>query len=116
LKSKKANSTTPTSWKLSLHVDFEPEFLALSEDIQNQLLTVAKAIQIAGPKAARPLVDTLTGSKHANMKEMRFTSGDGTQIWRAAFAFDPKRSGVILVAADKQGISEKLLQASYRKG
>ena len=100
------------SWELFLHDDFEPEFLALSEDMQNELLKRAKAIEIAGPKAGGPHVDTLTGSKHANMKEMRFTSPDGTRIWRAAFAFDPARSGVILVAANKQGVSEKLF---YRR-
>lgn len=111
MNSKKAVSPQPT-WKLFLHVDFEPEFSALSEDIQNELLKLARAIQIAGPKAGRPHADTLTGSKHANMKEMRFTSSDGSQVWRAAFAFDPTRSGVILVAANKQGMSEKLF---YRR-
>lgn len=110
MNSKKAVS--PHSWELFLHDDFEPEFFTLPEDIQNELLKLAKAVELAGPKAGRPHVDTLTGSKYANMKEMRFTSPDGTQIWRAAFAFDPVRSGVILVAADKQGMSEKLF---YRR-
>ncbi|PHV08582.1 addiction module toxin RelE [Janthinobacterium sp. BJB412] len=93
---------------MSLHDDFEPEFEALAPDIQEQLLALARAVEIAGPKAGRPHVDTLKQSKHANMKEMRFTSSDGRQVWRAAFAFDPERQGIILVAADKQGISDKL--------
>lgn len=38
------------------------------------------------------------------MKELRFDAADG--VWRAAFAFDPKRRAIILVAADKSGISE----------
>ena len=39
------------------------------------------------------------------MKELQFDADDG--VWRAAFAFDPKREAVILVAADKSGGSEK---------
>jgi len=39
------------------------------------------------------------------MKELRFDADDG--VWRAAFAFDPTREAIILVAADKSGGSEK---------
>jgi hypothetical protein len=39
------------------------------------------------------------------MKELRFVAGDG--IRRVAFAFDPKRKAVLLVAGDKSGGSEK---------
>jgi hypothetical protein len=47
----------------------------------------------------------LKGSKHANMKELRFDAADG--VWRIAFAFDPKREAIMLVAGDKSGGSEK---------
>jgi len=49
-------------------------------------------------------VDTLNGSKHANMKELRFDAAGGA--WRAAFAFDTVRQAVILVAGDKTGGSQ----------
>ena len=39
------------------------------------------------------------------MKELRFAAADG--VWRVAFAFDPKRKAILLVAGDKSGISEK---------
>jgi hypothetical protein len=52
----------------------------------------------------RPHVDTLKGSKHANMKELRFDAADG--VWRAAFAFDALRQAVVLVAGDKSGESQ----------
>ena len=38
------------------------------------------------------------------MKELRFESGGG--VWRLAFAFDPLRNAVLLVAADKRGKSQ----------
>jgi hypothetical protein len=37
------------------------------------------------------------------MKELRFDAADG--VWRVAF--DPKRQGILLVAGDKSGGSEK---------
>jgi hypothetical protein len=39
------------------------------------------------------------------MKELRFEAADG--VWRVAFAFDPVRAAVQLVAGDKSGVSEK---------
>ncbi len=42
------------------------------------------------------------------MKELRFTAHDGREVWRAAFAFDPERSAIVLVAGEKQGKSQDL--------
>jgi hypothetical protein len=39
------------------------------------------------------------------MKELRFSAADGE--WRVAFAFDPQRTAVLLVAGDKSGGSQK---------
>ncbi len=39
------------------------------------------------------------------MKELRFKADDG--VWRLAFAFDPKRKAMLLVAGDKSGTSQK---------
>ncbi len=96
------------SWKVFLHDDFDAQFEVLADDVKDNLLAAANAIQIAGPKAGRPHVDTLGGSKHANMKELRFTAHDGREVWRAAFAFDPERQAIVLVAGDKQGASQAL--------
>ena len=51
-------------------------------------------------------MDTLNGSKHANMKELRFDADDG--VWRVVFGFDPKRKAILLTAGDKVGVNEKL--------
>src|SRR5438477_3393904 len=58
-----------------------------------------------GPQLGRPRVDTLNGSRHANMKELRFDAADGA--WRVAFAFDRVRNAILLVAGDKSGGSER---------
>ncbi|MFT3817295.1 MAG: type II toxin-antitoxin system RelE/ParE family toxin [Rubrivivax sp.] len=94
-------------WEVEFHDDFDPEFDALSADVQDELLATAKAVQRLGPEASRPHVGTLGNARHPNMKELRFTANNGAEVWRAAFAFDPRRKAIVLVAADKQGKDEK---------
>ena len=93
------------SWDVDIGDEFEPEFDALHEDVQAEILALAKVLEQLGPQLGRPRVDTLNGSSHANMKELRFDAADG--VWRVAFAFDPKRKAILLVAGDKSGVSEK---------
>jgi hypothetical protein len=93
------------TWQVSFHDDFAAEFDALAEAVQDEMLAHAKLLEQFGPQLGRPRVDTLNGSRHANMKELRFDAADG--VWRVAFAFDPKRRAVLLVAGDKSGGSEK---------
>jgi hypothetical protein len=102
-------------WKVTFHDDFDPEFDALSPDVQDELLAVAAAVQELGPAAGRPHVGTLVNPKHPNMKELRFKANNGAEIWRAAFAFDPHREAIILVAAHKQGIDPKQFYKDFLK-
>jgi hypothetical protein len=93
------------SWIVAIGDEFAPEFDALPEDVQNEILALARLLQQFGPELGRPRVDTLNGSRYANMKELRFSAADGE--WRAAFAFDARREAILLAAADKSGRSEK---------
>jgi hypothetical protein len=70
-----------------------------------EAFALARLLQQFGPQLGRPREDTLKGSRHANMKELRFAAADGE--WRVAFAFDTKRKAILLVAGDKSGGSEK---------
>jgi len=93
------------SWEVRFHDEFEPEFDALPEDVQDEALAQAKLLEQFGPQVGRPRVDTLSGSHYANMKELRFDAAGG--VWRVAFAFDPIRRAILLVCGDKSGGSEK---------
>ena len=93
------------SWDVEIGDEFKPEFLALQEDVRTEILALTRLLQQFGPQLGRPRVDTLNGSRHANMKELRFSAADGE--WRVAFAFDTKRKAILLVAGDKSGFSEK---------
>lgn len=63
-----------------------------------------------GPQLGRPEVDTLRDSQYANMKELRLDADRG--VWRVAFAFDPRRRAILLVAGDKRGADQ---QRFYRR-
>src|ERR1700693_386296 len=92
-------------WAVEMADEFEPEFDTLPEDVRTEILALSLVLEEFGPQLGRPRVDTLKGSRHANMKELRFSTADGK--WRVAFAFDPKRKAILLMAGDKSGGSEK---------
>ena len=92
-------------WEVEFDDEFEPEFDELSEAVQDKAYAVFGVLRQFGPTLGRPRADTLYESKHANMKELRFSVGK--EEWRVAFAFDPRRIGVLLAAGDKAGEDEK---------
>ena len=89
------------NWRVQIAEEFEPEFFALQLEVQDAILTMTRLLRQLGPQLGRPQVDTLNGSRHANMKEMRLSAAGGE--WRVAFAFDPVRHAILLVAGDKSG-------------
>lgn len=92
------------SWRVELHGAFDPEYDRLNEAVKDELLAKLRLVAEFGPALGRPHVDTLAGSRHANMKELRFRADRG--VWRVAFAFDPERKAVVLVAGDKTGVAQ----------
>ena len=92
-------------WSIGMCPEFTVEFGMLEMEVQDELLAQLQLLACCGPALGRPRVDTLKGSRHSNMKELRFSVGNG--VWRIAFAFDPSRFAVLLVAGDKAGISER---------
>jgi hypothetical protein len=92
-------------WLVEIGDEFDPELEELPLEVQEELAAMIRLLQKFGPQLSRPRADTLKKSKHANMKELRFDAADG--VWRVAFAFDPQRKAILLVAGDKSGGSEK---------
>jgi hypothetical protein len=74
-------------------------------DVVDEILSHVTLLEAFGHQLGRPRVDTLKGSSFHNMKELRFDAAQG--VWRVAFAFDPARKAVLLVAGDKSGVSQK---------
>lgn len=98
------------AWQVIFHDEFLSEVADLDSEVRRELLSMLAILEENGPMLGRPHADTLSGSRHANLKELRFNADGG--VWRAAFAFDPKRRGVILVAANKSGVALRRFYAS----
>jgi len=94
------------SWSAYFHPKFEAEVNELPAAVQDGLAAALAPLRKFGPSLGRPEVDTLNGSKFANMKELRFRADGG--VWRVAFAFNPRRNAILLVAGDKSGVSETM--------
>ena len=94
-----------TAWIVAFHPAFAVEFNALPAALQIEMFAHARLLEHFGPSLGRPQVDTLKGSRHANMKELRFAWL--RQVWRVAFAFDPARDAILLTAGDKAGADQK---------
>ena len=97
-------------WVVEYDEAFTAELEAITRDsgssaVLEEVLALAELLRRFGPHLKRPHCDTLSGSKHANMKELRFSLPDGE--WRIAFAFDPRRSAILLVGGSKSGTPEK---------
>ena len=59
-------------WTVIPHDDFDDELALLAGDLQDEVLVHASLLAQFGPNLGRPAADTLKGSRHANMKELRF--------------------------------------------
>jgi hypothetical protein len=110
--------TMDKQWKVAFHEEFLPEFREFSDAVRQQVYSLIEMLAVFGPNLGRPQVDTLKGSKHSNMKELRFRADDGA--WRIAFAFDVKRQAILLVGGDKSGVSQSkfyrnLIEISERR-
>jgi hypothetical protein len=92
-------------WSVLFDDFFAEEFRALPRDVRLAIGDYVKALTIEGPNLGRPWADTLKGSKHANMKDLRPTVNKVE--WRVAFAFDPKRQAILLAAAAKGGKKDR---------
>lgn len=92
------------AWVVDFCPEFEAEFDALDETVQDELYAYIARLEDRGPDLRRPFADRLEGSKIANLKELRFVVEK--HEWRVAYAFDPKRKAILLVAGDKTGVNQ----------
>jgi hypothetical protein len=97
------------NWTILFHNDFDQELSKQDQLLQNELLAHATLLREFGPNLGRPTVDTLKGSSYPNMKELRFNWMG--EVWRVAFAFEPLRQAIFLVAVDKSSVNQKRFYA-----
>lgn len=88
-------------WEVEFTDEFGVWWEALSEVEQDCVRFGVELVKSNGPNLGRPHVDAARGSRHSNMKELR-TQCQGRPL-RTFFAFDPRRSAILLIGGDKTG-------------
>jgi hypothetical protein len=83
-------------WDVEVTDQFVQWWDTLSVEEQESIKAVVDMLEQRGPGLGRPLVDTIKGSRHANLKELR------TTMIRVLFAFDPTRTAILLIGGDKR--------------
>jgi hypothetical protein len=83
-------------WEVEYTDQFGEWWDELHVDQQKQVAASVRLLAERGPALGRPAVDTVSASRHPNMKELRI----GTT--RVLFIFDPRRTAILLVAGDKR--------------
>ena len=91
---------TVPAWVVEFHPACETWVDGLEQDDAEALLAAIRILRDQGPSLGRPLVDTVKGSRHSNMKELRPGSTGRSEI-RVLFAFDTERQAILLVGGDK---------------
>jgi hypothetical protein len=88
-------------WNVEFTDEFADWWESLSPDQQSSVEAGVRLLEQYGPHLSRPHADTLKGSRHSNMKELRIQH-HGHPL-RTFFAFDPRRSAILLIGGDKTG-------------
>src|SRR5438876_6893475 len=88
-------------WNVEYTDEFGKWWNTLDEEEQESVAASVELLRQLGPHLLRPHADTVAGSRHPNMKELR-TQHRGRPL-RTLFAFDPRRSAILLIGGDKTG-------------
>lgn len=86
-------------FELAFHYSVERWLLELDDRDFAAIMPAIDLLEERGPALGRPAVDTVAGSRHRNMKELR---SFGSHL-RVLFAFDPERRAILLLSGDKRG-------------
>ncbi|WP_286975137.1 type II toxin-antitoxin system RelE/ParE family toxin [Pseudomonas sp.] len=89
------------TWDVEYTDEFGAWWENLSEDEQESLAVSVQLLETRGPSLGFPHSSGINGSRHSHMRELR-TQHDGRPL-RTLYAFDPRRSAILLIGGDKTG-------------
>lgn len=89
------------AWEIAGADEFTEWFEGLSGAEQESVISVVGLLEAKGPALSRPYADTVKGSRYRNMKELVIQHAG--QPYRVFFAFDPRRTGILLIGGCKTG-------------
>jgi hypothetical protein len=90
-----------TQWNVEYTDEFGAWFETLREREQHRLFAAAQRLQAHGPNLDYPHSSGVAGSRHPHMRELRVQISG--RPFRVFYAFDPRRSAILLIGGDKTG-------------
>jgi hypothetical protein len=89
------------AWEIEHTDEFEEWWNGLNEGEQDDVAALVGVLEEKGPSLRRPHVGAIVTSRHANMKELIIQHAG--RPYRVLFAFDPRRTAILLIGGDKTG-------------
>ncbi len=87
------------TWNIEVTDQFRDWYDNLDVVDSDAVTEAVNLLERQGPTLKRPLVGEVQSSQHKNMKELRVM----VKEIRILFAFDPRRTGLLLIGGDKTG-------------
>jgi hypothetical protein len=100
------------AWEIEVSDEFKEWYDSLTDEECGSVHNVIEALAAVGPALGRPQVDTLRGSRFANMKELRVQHQG--RPYRILFVFDPRRCAYLILGGDKTGDAQWYTDAIWR--
>lgn len=91
------------SWEVEFTGEFDLWWESLSAEEQDSVDSYVHMLEDAGPALTRPYADIIRGSRFPNMRELRVQHQG--RPYRVLYAFNPHRTGILLIGGDKTGNS-----------
>jgi hypothetical protein len=88
-------------WNVEYTDEFEEWWEALNEDEQDAVDRSVALLELDGPSLKFPYSSDVRKSKHGSMRELR-SQCKGNPL-RTFYAFDPRRTAILLIGGDKTG-------------
>lgn len=88
-------------WSVEYTDEFGAWYEGLAEASQDDIDRVVGLLEAKGPSLPHPYSSGIQGSRHSHMRELRVQSG-GAPV-RVFYAFDPRRTAILLIGGDKTG-------------
>jgi hypothetical protein len=89
------------TWSVEYTDEFGAWFGSLAVDVQDDIDRVVGLLEARGPGLPHPYSSGIEGSRYSHMRELRVQTG-GTPM-RIFYAFDPRRTAILLIGGDKTG-------------
>lgn len=89
------------TWEIEYTDEFGDWFASQIESVQDDIDRTVGLLEVKGPGLPFPHSSGISGSRHTHMRELRVQSGGRPH--RIFYAFDPRRTAILLIGGDKTG-------------